>query len=123
MTKRVLVVEDEQPIRDLMADMLREAGYDVESAVNGEGAMSRMYRHLPDVILLDLMMPGMDGWAFIRTLRNQTKWGRVPIVVVSATHDLPAVAARLGVRASLTKPFDVEQLIAAVDRVAPLEAA
>lgn len=120
---RILVVEDEKPIRELLADMLLEYGYEVDSARDGEAALARMHDHVPDVILLDLMMPGMDGWSFVRTLRNLTRWGSIPIVVVSAIADLPAAAARLGVVSCITKPFDMDLLVQRVEEAAASGAA
>jgi two-component system, chemotaxis family, chemotaxis protein CheY len=117
---RVLVIEDETDIRNLMSDMLREAGCEVDLAPNGTIALGKMHKHLPDVVVLDLMMPVMDGWGFIETLRTQTKWSQVPILVVSALHELPNTAQRLGVLAALSKPFDIDQLVSEVERLASL---
>lgn len=117
---RVLVIEDESDIRNLLSDMLRESGFDVDLAPNGTVALGKMHKHLPDVVVLDLVMPVMDGWGFIETLRTQTKWSQVPILVVSAAHELPGAAKQLGVGGALTKPFDLDHLVREVERLAAL---
>ncbi len=112
----VLFVDDEASIRGLVADVLVSAGHAVDVAASGSQALSAMARRRPDVIVLDLMMPGMDGWAFLETLRTQTRWSEVPIIAASALHTPEAVNERLGVRACLHKPFDPASLLEAVER-------
>lgn len=112
----VLFVDDEQSIRSTVATVLTTAGHGVEVASNGAQALGLMARRRPDVIVLDLMMPGMDGWAFLETLRTQTRWSEVPIIAASTLHTPQAVSERLGVRACLQKPFDPAVLLQAVER-------
>ena len=110
----VLVVEDERPIRDIMVETLREAGFRVEQVGNGAEALAHMRRQPPDVIVLDLMMPVMDGAGFTTLLRLNPSYADVPIVVVSATYDAPDAASRLGAIACIRKPFLLEDLVDAV---------
>jgi DNA-binding response OmpR family regulator len=118
----VMTVEDDQRIRRLIETVLEAEGYHVVSADNGRDALQLLDEAKPGVILLDLMMPGLDGWAFLRTIREQGV--STPVVLVSAIRDLPDEARRLRAD-SLAKPFAVEDLIAKVEehlrqsRVAP----
>ena len=119
---QILVVEDDDAIRALVTEVLRDDGYEVSEACNGIEALEYVSHHRPDLIVLDLMMPVMDGWAFVEEYRRRMNSPEVPIVVTSASHDLPRTAERLqsfGVRTCLAKPFDVEGLLALVERYAP----
>lgn len=118
----ILVVEDDEAIRGLVSEVLRDDGYEVSEASNGAEALDYVHHHRPDLIVLDLMMPVMDGWAFVERCRDNQWCKDVPIVVTSASHDLPKTAERLrsyGVRTCLAKPFDVDGLLALVERYAP----
>jgi two-component system chemotaxis response regulator CheY len=120
--RQILVVEDDDAIRALVSEVLRDDGYDVREATNGVEALEVLRDERPDLIVLDLMMPVMDGWTFVEECRRKPCWGEVPIVVTSASHDLPRTAERLrsfGVRTCLAKPFDVAGLLALVERYAP----
>jgi len=122
----ILVVEDDEAIRGLVTEVLRDDGYEVGEAANGLEALEYVDQHKPDLIVLDLMMPVMDGWAFVEKCRRRPWCSDVPIVVTSASHDLPRTAERLrsyGVRTCLAKPFDVDGLLALVERYAPSEPA
>jgi two-component system KDP operon response regulator KdpE len=118
---RVLVVDDEAPIRRAMRANLVARGYDVDLAETGEEALALAARHHPDVVLLDLGLPGMDGLAVIDGLRG---WTQVPIVVLSARHDEQDKVAALDAGADdyVAKPFGMDELLArlraAVRRVA-----
>ena len=108
---RVLVVDDEAPIRRAMAANLRARGYDVDLAETGEQALQLAARHHPDVVLLDLGLPGMDGLAVIDGLRG---WSQVPIVVLSARGSERDKVAALDAGADdyVSKPFGMDELLA-----------
>jgi CheY-like chemotaxis protein len=119
----ILVVEDDDAIRSLVAEVLEDDGYAVREATNGAEALEVLREARPDLIVLDLMMPVMDGWTFVNECRRMEWCGEVPILVTSASHDLPRTAEQLrsmGVRTCLAKPFDVDGLLALVQRYAPL---
>jgi CheY-like chemotaxis protein len=122
---RILVVDDDDSIRGLVSEVLRDDGYQVREATNGAEALAVLGTTCPDLIVLDLMMPVMDGWTFVERCRAAAPCGDVPIVVTSAAYDLPNTAARLrrlGVRTCLAKPFDLDGLLALVERYAPADA-
>jgi two-component system response regulator MprA len=118
--KHLLIVEDEASIRDIVAAWLRDEGFTVTTAANGAEAIEQLRVVRPDAIVLDLMMPIMDGWAFAEACHRLIAPVRIPILVVSAAYGLPQAAERLrpyGVRACLAKPFDLDVLTATVRRL------
>ena len=123
MSTRVLVVEDDETIRNLVVDVLSNEGYAVTQAANGVAALREVAGEKPDAIVLDLMMPVMDGRAFLRAYSTEFPNRPIPIVLVSASPSLWQTAEQLrrfGVRGFVAKPFDLNVLIAAVSRlVAP----
>jgi DNA-binding response OmpR family regulator len=112
----VLVVEDEPDTVLLLKQILRLAGFDVLGAFNGYEAVQKAAEVKPDLILLDLMMPGMDGWQTFQYLRQTTD---VPVVIVSAIHNKDEIvrALRMGVDDYLTKPFVNAEVVARVQAV------
>jgi CheY-like chemotaxis protein len=120
---RILVVEDDAAIRGLVTELLRDDGYEVAEATNGIEALESVRQRRPDLIVLDLMMPIMNGWQFVEECHRRMVCDGVPVVVTSASHDLPGTAEHLksmGVRTCLAKPFDVDGLLALVERYVPL---
>ena len=115
MRKRVLVVDDDSSIRELLSTALEDDGYEVVPATNGQDALSVVQRWRPDVIVLDLMMPVMDGWTFAKRLRELDE---IPIVVLSAVNDIARHAKSLGAAEVVGKPFDLDQLLPKVARAA-----
>jgi two-component system chemotaxis response regulator CheY len=114
---RVLVVEDEDTIGQVVVDALADEGYEVRRARNGREALELLQGWLPRLILLDLMMPVMDGWAFRAEQRRRAgDAAGVPVIVLSGAREARARAAELGAVEALSKPFDLNQVIAAVGR-------
>ena len=111
----ILIVEDDDSIREVIADVLGDRGYRVARAANGAEALEMLDRQRPDVMVLDLLMPVMHGWAFMESYAEKTGGDAIPIVVVSVNPALPRSFTRLGVKEVVSKPFDVDALLAAVD--------
>ena len=109
----ILVVEDDAPVRNLIGTTLKTHGYDYMSAASGESAVMQASSHNPDVILLDLGLPDIDGVDVIKKVRT---WSEVPIIVISArTEDKDKIdALDAGADDYLTKPFSVEELLARI---------
>jgi DNA-binding response OmpR family regulator len=107
---RVLVVEDDQSLREVIAEALREDGYVVRSADNGQAALELARGWTPGVVILDLMMPHLDGEQFCGAMRQVQGLANIPIIVVSASRTAHEVGTRLGATASLRKPFDLFEL-------------
>ena len=108
----ILVVEDFEDNRFMMRRLLEMSGYRVVEAVNGEQAVEAAERERPDLILMDLSLPKLDGLAATRRIREQNGAARVPIVAVSAhdTTDFHADALAAGCDEYVTKPIDFDQL-------------
>jgi CheY-like chemotaxis protein len=113
--KRILIVDDEPMIRELVADVVREAGYRVDAAGNGAEALQVMRRHVPHAIVLDLMMPILDATGFIELKQLDQRFAAIPILVVTAAYGAHEIAKRLGAQACLTKPFEVDELVEQID--------
>lgn len=112
MSHRILVVDDEPDFCAALQDILESDGYDVHQAPNALAALLLLESLLPDLILTDLMMPGMDGLAFLRRVRAHHTWRKIPAVVVIAKgtpQDITA-AREAGADAYLTKPFSADEL-------------
>lgn len=109
--QRVLVVDDEPQIRRALRTALSGHGYEVELAEDGSTALDALARRLPDIVLLDLAMPRVDGLEVVRQTRE---WSQVPIIVLSARGDErdKVAALDLGADDYLTKPFGMEELLA-----------
>lgn len=112
---RVLVVDDEPDIRATVAEMLEIEGYDVDEAANGADALAAIDRRQPDVILLDMRMPVLDGWGFAAELNRREM--AIPIVVMTAARDAARWAAEIAANAALAKPFGFDDLIRTVREV------
>jgi len=108
---RVLVVDDEPMVRDTLGRMLSDEGYVVDTAVDGETALDRVHAARPDAILLDLMMPGMNGRQFLQTLRDDPTYASVPVLVMTAVHGLEVNLATFGASEVVEKPFDIDELL------------
>jgi CheY-like chemotaxis protein len=116
-TADILVVDDDPDVLELIVAMLERAGYHPRVATNGREALAAVERHQPALVLLDMLMPVMDGWACARALRH--RYGRSPrIVVVTAAEHARAWAAEVGADDVLSKPFDSKSLVDAVERYA-----
>ncbi len=113
----ILVVDDDPAILSTIADILRFDGYPVVTATHGAAALDVVGRQPVALILLDMKMPVMDGWAFARAYRQQSVQ-HAPIVVLTAACDAAKWAAEIGATAYLAKPFELDELLALVDRYA-----
>lgn len=120
MALRVLVVEDDPSIRECCATLLADASYEVQTARNGMEGWQQATTTPFDLILLDLMMPVMDGWTFLEWRRRRAALSAVPVLVVSAGSSADRDRAmQAGATDVLAKPFDVDQLL---DRLSTLAA-
>ncbi|MBI3969251.1 MAG: response regulator [Chloroflexi bacterium] len=109
----VLVVDDEEPIRKLITFTLADDGYDVVAAANGAIALEHVYAHTPDLILLDMKMPVMDGWAFARAYRELPP-PHAPIICMTAARDAGERCVEIAADGVLGKPFTLGELLTVV---------
>ena len=112
----ILVVDDDPDLREFLRLMLTSMGFEVTSAANGREALDDMEGHDPDLILLDMKMPVMDGWEFCRALEGRD--ARPPIVVLTAAPDPAGRAAEVHAEGWLGKPFEYDDLEAIVRKFA-----
>jgi two-component system chemotaxis response regulator CheY len=112
----ILVVDDDPTILAAVSETLDLEGYSVVTAINGAEALLAMERDPPALVLLDMRMPVLDGWGFMRAVRSRGL--EPPVVVMTATADALRWAAEIGAQGVLAKPFDLDELIAAVQRLA-----
>jgi CheY-like chemotaxis protein len=110
----VLIVEDDQNVSCAIEDALTTAGYRVVSARDGAEALVALERECPDVMLVDIFMPGMNGLEFLRIVRGSSEWGRIPRLVMTGTND-PMIGIRSDA-AVIYKPIDLDALLALVAR-------
>ena len=119
--RTVLVVDDDPFIRTLLVAGLQEAGYRVVTADDGQQALDQIRRERPDVVLLDLMMPKLDGYSVARIIRLQDDTRRLPIIVLSADVRAPQKLNGVRIDGYLSKPFDLDEVLARVSEYAPLD--
>ena len=112
MTQSVLIVDDEPMARTLLRLMLVRAGFNVTEAEDGFDALDKVKRELPDLILLDVMMPGIDGFSVCESLRGEEKTADLPFIMLSAKADLDSInhGIRVGATKYLSKPISPEEL-------------
>jgi DNA-binding NarL/FixJ family response regulator len=116
MAKQLLVVDDDPNLLLAVSETLRAEGYEVVTARRGAEAMVRIAEALPDLIISDIRMPGMDGYMLVRNLRSSPRTRLIPIIFLTAKDETAdrVVGFRTGVDAYMTKPFEPEELVAVV---------
>lgn len=118
----ILYIEDERPMIELVRESLKFAGYEVVGVTSGEQGLAQMQARKPDLLLLDMMMPGLSGWDIYRSMKADAQLVEVPVIVITAkvlsqgrkiVEDLPPVDDYI------TKPFNPERLIRSVQNLLP----
>ncbi|GAB6107563.1 response regulator YycF [Fusibacter bizertensis] len=113
MNKKILIVEDEKPISDIVKFNLIKEGYEIETAFDGEEALKKVYQFQPDLVLLDVMLPKLDGFQVCRRIRESFN---MPIIMLTAKEEEvdKVLGFELGADDYITKPFGMRELIARV---------
>ena len=114
--RRILVVDDDPDILQTLGLCLTSEGYEVLMATNGQEALELLRKEAPAIILLDLMMPVMDGWQFVSEM-DQRGWRKAPLLILSADRGVQGHAAKLRADAFLAKPFDLDELLGKVSEL------
>jgi CheY-like chemotaxis protein len=120
--RQVLLVDDDDMVRRGMRNALEQDGWQVSEAENGRVALARLAESLPDIIMLDLMMPEMDGFEFLVEMRNRAEWRDIPVLVVTAKDLTAEERSRLNgdVERVLQKGgSELEELLREIDRILP----
>jgi len=120
-SQRILIVEDDADIRDLLEIVLSSSGYDVETAANGRLGLERLKTFTPDLILLDLAMPELDGIGFLKAKRDQYDVRDIPVIVLSARDKNTDVieAVEVGADNYIIKPFNTDAVLNSIRRLIP----
>jgi DNA-binding response OmpR family regulator len=116
--RHVLVVEDDSPIRAMVSDLLQDEGYAVVQASDGFEGLRQLRERRPDLIVLDIMLPGMTGYQFLEQAQEQLERGNIPVLILSAISGQDNDSSSLGVAAWLNKPIDIERFVGAVKGLA-----
>jgi len=114
--QRILVAEDYEPLLAGIRDILEAEGYTVSTATNGAQALRMMEEVYPDLIIADIMMPTIDGYALYETVRARSEWMPIPVVFLTSRAEKEDLlkGKNLGVEGYITKPFDPEELLETV---------
>jgi DNA-binding response OmpR family regulator len=112
--RRVLVVDDDLSIQGFLVDALADEGYAVRTAANGRDALAILHEWRPDLILLDLMMPEMDGWQFRARQLALPDAASIPVIVLSAMRDPTPKVHGLAPTRVFVKPFDLDELLTTI---------
>ena len=116
---RVALVEDEPDIASLVSSSLQKEGYKVDHFATGSRFLLALQKHIPDLILLDLMLPDTDGFEICKTLRRNEAWSRIPIIIMTAKSEESdkVVGLELGADDYITKPFSLKEMTARIKAV------
>jgi CheY-like chemotaxis protein len=116
----VLVVDDDPDILEALSEILEAENFEIRRARNGQEALERLEPDPPRLILLDLMMPVMDGWEFAKLMRQRPRVAHIPIIVLSADRNVGSKANDIGAVGHLAKPFELNDLLDMVRRTLAL---
>ena len=118
MTKKIMIVDDEPDILFTVGQMLKINGYEVIKAANGEDCLNKLNKAIPDLVLLDIMMPEMSGWDVAAKIKENPKWCDIPIVFLTAKGDTMSIGmGNMAAEDYITKPFDIEDLKERVKKI------
>ncbi len=117
MHRKILIVDDDKCIIEITRVVLEINGYEVLSAFDGEEAMAKVRHEIPDLIMLDLLMPRMDGWEVYNQLKEYSKTAHIPIILVSALDKDTQMNKEMDVEGYLEKPFEINELTEKINNV------
>ena len=111
--EKILAIDDEEDILSLVRDILTAEGFEVETALSAEYGITLLERYTPDLILLDLMLPGMDGWEFLKIIKSDERFKDVPVILLTCRGELrdKILGLESGASDYITKPFTPDGLI------------
>jgi CheY-like chemotaxis protein len=115
--KTILIIDDEFGILEVLESILSDAGFKVISAINGQDALTRLQETIPDLVIVDFMMPLLDGAGVIEAMRANDKLSAVPVILASALPEKAVIERCVGYHAFLRKPYKTERLMEEVSRL------
>lgn len=114
--KKVLIVDDNASILEVMEIMLRDAGYTVKTESDPAMVKTSIHEFIPDLILLDLWMPGINGINIIKDLKNKKSTKKIPVIIISALNGAEENARKIGASDFIAKPFDMDLMLEMVKK-------
>ena len=114
--KKILIVDDEQQLALAVKIRLQSRGYQVVTAADGKQALEAMEKDRPDLVILDVLMPVMDGYSCIREMNNRFGRGKIPVIILTARDRMKDLFDLEGIEDYVVKPFDHEDLLTRIDR-------
>ncbi len=118
MSKTILIVDDEPVIREIAKRKLVERGYEIMTATDGLDALEQLKKKVPDLILLDIQMPNMNGYTFMMEKMKVSQYIPIPVIVLTSHSEMEPLFKRHGVRAYLLKPLELPALLSKVEQIA-----
>ncbi len=121
--KKIILIEDNSSIVEILELLLKESGFDIIIATSGEEGLKKVKQESPDLIILDLMLPGLPGEEVCRQIRKDEKLGSIPIIMLTAKSlDVDEVVGMvIGANYYMTKPFDVDELLEKIGKLIGIE--
>lgn len=118
MPQCIMIVDDEEDIRYSVGQIFQASGYEVITAKDGNDCLSKLNEKIPDIVILDIMMPGMNGWDVAARIKENDQWNHIPIVFLTAKGDELSIGfGGLASEEYIVKPFDILHLKEAVENV------
>ena len=118
MSKKIMIVDDEKDIRVSVGQIFEVSGYEVIKAVDGNDCLNKLERGIPDLVILDIMMPGINGWDVAARIKENPKWNEIPIVFLTAKGDEMSIGmGGLASEEYVVKPFDIIKLKERVEEI------
>jgi len=115
MSKCILIIDDDRVSIELVYHTLQSKGYEVMAAQDGAEALELLQKRIPDLILLDVQMPKLDGYGFIRQKKNDPAFSKIPVIVLTALGKTEPLFKRYGVKAYLLKPLNTQDLLSTIE--------
>jgi len=118
MSKKIMIVDDEEDIRTSVGQIFEISGYEVTKAEDGNDCINKLEQETPDIVILDIMMPGMSGWDVAARIKDNPKWNGIPIVFLTAKGDEMSIGmGGLASEEYIVKPFDIIKLKEKVENI------
>jgi len=119
MSKRIMIIEDDQDVIDTLLMVLKMNKYEVDVAYDGRQGVQKIKQNKPDLLILDLTMPVMDGWAVMIAVKKDPVYSTIPIMVVTSSKEMQHIekARKLGVQSYCVKPFEPQKIVKIINRL------
>ncbi|MDP8263207.1 MAG: response regulator transcription factor [Candidatus Ancaeobacter aquaticus] len=116
MAKKVVIIEDDSNLLKVMESRITSEGYDVAICNEGTDIIEKLKTEQPDIVVMDIMLPGMDGYTLVRTIRGHKQFSGIPVIMISGKvyEDGAVIAEEIGADAFILKPFDLHVLLSKI---------